>query len=118
MKMSLDYVYEKFSLAIPGMATSPASIQERIADAYISQLIKLNEEDLPADPRFDFGEVQTQLTAREPEAGEGTVMATIRHMSEADATEIARKIAKIYDQITAAYHAEIDSHPSTFKERS
>jgi hypothetical protein len=39
-------------------------------------------------------------------------------MSEADATEIARKIAKIYDQITAAYHAEIDSHPSTFKERS
>ena len=106
--MSLSYAHEKFSLAIDGMATSPASIQLRIADAYISQLIRLNEQDLPEDIRTDFRLMREQLTSRSPEGDEGSVMATVNKMSEEEATAIARKISRMHDTIAAAVMAETD----------
>jgi len=42
--MKNGYPFEKFSNAVHGMAVSPNSIQRRVADAYIYNLIHLKAE--------------------------------------------------------------------------
>jgi hypothetical protein len=105
--VSVSYFYQKFSAAVESMAASPASIQHRIADAYISQLHVLQPDELPDEIRMDFTIMVEQLTRIEPVGNEGRVMASVREMSEDDAVEIARKIVHMHDVVTAHYHSEL-----------
>jgi len=105
--VSLDYVHEKFSAAIESMAASPESLQRRIADAYLSQLMRLNADDLPDEIRMDFKIVSEQLTSCEPAGNEGSVMASVNQMNDSDALEIARRIVHMSDVVNAHYHSEL-----------
>lgn len=101
--MSLSYAQEKLDLAVDGMAASPASIQRRIADAYIFHLIHIDpEEDLPADLRGLYAEIHTALTKLEAIENEGQVMATVEFLTNDEAVEIAGKIVRLSDQVSAA----------------
>lgn len=99
--MSLGYVHEKFSLAVDSMATSPASIQQRVANAYIFHLIHLKADELPEEIRMDFSVMKQQLTSAEPVGDEGSVMASVDKMSEDEAVTIARKIAYMHDIVNS-----------------
>ena len=104
--MALSYGYEKLTLAMHSMATSSASIQERIAHAYMFHLIHLRREDLPDGLWWIMQEISAQVTAKEAIANEGKVMATVNQMSDEDAVAIAHKIASLFDQVSAETHRD------------
>lgn len=60
--MSLSYINEKFSLAVRGMAISPASLSERLRDAWM-QLHTLRSEDVTdPDLRHRYDSFHSSLT--------------------------------------------------------
>jgi hypothetical protein len=73
-------------------ATSPKSIQTRVGDAYIFNLIHVKPEEVPHEIRDKFIALQERLTAVEPKGDEGSVAATVAQMSTDDAVELARQI--------------------------
>jgi hypothetical protein len=105
--MSLGYVHEKFILAVDSMATSPASIQNRVADAYMFHLMHLKEDELPEEIRMDFRIMKQQLTSAKPIGDEGSVMASVNEMSEDDAVAIAQKIVNMHGIVNS--HLEEES---------
>ena len=92
-------------VAVHGMASSPYSMQQRIADAYTGSLIRLRADNFPDDLRLKFEEISKKLTSGTPTGDEGTVQASVSSMNEEEATEIAREIVNLYDQVSARYRA-------------
>jgi hypothetical protein len=84
------YPNEKFSAAVYSMATSPASIQERIHNAYLDNLMYVKPEDVPEGVRFEFKSLLEQL----PDS---------LSMSAEKAVEKAQTIMNIADAIETAY---------------
>ena len=99
--MSRSYAFEKFYAAITGMATSPASLQERVADAYLSSIMRVEVKDLPAEFWTAFKNLETRLTKEEPIGEEGIVAATVARMSIEEAEELAQIIYRIFDHLAA-----------------
>lgn len=97
--MKNTYPHEKFSSAISSMATSPKSIQDRVADAFVYNLIHLKSEDLPEAIRYRFTEMTKKLTSAEPIASEGSVSATTNQMTTDDAIEVATEILGMADAV-------------------
>ncbi len=102
---NFGYTWEKLMVAVHGMASSPRSMQQRIADAYTGSLMRLKADDFPDDLRWTFEEISKKLTSGTPTGDEGTVQASVSSMSEEEASEIAREIVNLYDQISARYRA-------------
>ena len=101
----LGYMWEKFMAAVLGMAESPGSIQHRIADAYSSQLMRLEPDRFVGEPnwRWRFEDISRELTSGTPVGDEGTIQASVASMSDEEATKIAREIVSLYDEISAHY---------------
>ncbi len=100
--MSLDYAFEKLSVAITGMATSTASLQERLANAYIFGLHTIGLDvnaDLPPDLRSSYREIEKSLTKVPAQGDEGTVAATTRVMSDEEARRIIEQICYLSDEV-------------------
>jgi hypothetical protein len=105
--MSLSYAYEKFYVAVMGMAASPKRLRERIEDAYVYSLIHVRDEDIPAAYLSDFRKLNEIVTRRRPRhPAEGSVRATTQQMSWRELHETARLITKLFDVIAAAQHNE------------
>jgi hypothetical protein len=98
--MSLDYVWEKFHTSVLILAGSQGTVQERLADAFTAQLIRLNADDLPEELRGDFEQLERQLTSDEPVGDEGLVDASVRSLSDEEATHLAEQIVGMYDIVT------------------
>ncbi len=64
--MSLDYVWEKFFVAVHSLAGGQGSIKERLFSAYISALIRLKPDDLPREMQQEFSMLQEELTKGTP----------------------------------------------------
>ncbi len=90
--MKNPYPDEKFTNAIDTMATSPKSIQERVGDAYLFNLIHVKTEEVPEEIQAEFDEVKKKLTRVEAVGDEGSVAATTTQMSTNEAIEIAKEI--------------------------
>ena len=101
--MKNGYPFEKFSNAVHGMAVSPNSIQRRVADAYIYNLIHLKAEELPEEIRLKFKGLHERLTLVEPVGDEGSVYATTNEMNTNEAIEIAHSITYMADVVESAY---------------
>src|ERR671925_654607 len=97
--MDIDHVWEKLYLAVLGMARSTQPLQERLANAYVSALHQLEDEDLPEDLIDDFEKVIEALTrVGEPVLeGEGSVHATVREMDDETARQLIEEIVDLYD---------------------
>lgn len=93
--MSLGYAREKFGLALDDMATSPQSIQQRIADAYASHIIHVIADDLPEYLRPQLRDIKERLTHTEAIHNEGSLVATVSNMPTEEAVEIARMISHL-----------------------
>lgn len=106
--MGLSYGAEKFSAAVYSLATSPKSIQQRIADAFIYSLIHIKpDEDLHEDLRFRFQSLHERVIQEKPVyEGEGTIQATTRNLSDDEAVEIAREIMAMAYEVEQAIENE------------
>jgi hypothetical protein len=102
--MKNPYPNEKFSRAINTLATSPKSIQERIADAYVYDIIHVKAEDVPEDSRYRFEELQRKMTSVEPESDEGSVVASTQKLTTDEAVQIANEIMELADVIQCYYY--------------
>jgi hypothetical protein len=58
--MDLRYTIEKFHVAVDAL-TGPGSQRARLANAYVSSLIRLNPEDVPTDVRQEFEDCQSAI---------------------------------------------------------
>lgn len=101
--MKNPYPYEKFSNAVAGMAVSPKSIQERVADAFIYNLIHLEAAELPEAIRHQFIALRENLTAIKPTGDEGRIFATTDKMSTQEAVDVAQEIVTMADIVEADY---------------
>src|SRR5579872_2835899 len=107
--MSFDYAYEKFFLAIMGMAQSKKKLRERIEDAYVYHPIHVRNEDIPDNYRSDFRSLKELMTSRPARFPyEGRVRATTQQMSPRQLEDAARLIVGLFDAVTVAYHERQD----------
>ncbi len=93
--MSRNYAREKFGSAVDEMASSPASIQERLNDAYL-MFHPVRVEDLKEGEEQDlFNDIYNSLTHEEAVGNEGRVKATLNKMSDEEASRIASNIVSL-----------------------
>jgi hypothetical protein len=95
--MKYAYANKRFASVVIGMATSPKNIQERVGDAFINHLMRLETEELPEEIRIKFSNMFQRLTKCEPIGDKGSVQATIDQMSTDEAIEIAMDIVYMAD---------------------
>jgi hypothetical protein len=106
--MSLGYIWEKFYATVSCLASGSSPIQDRIANCYTDQLIRLTSEDfdgLPNEFLDDFREITQQFNRVEPSGDEGSALATARAMSDYEASQLGERIVGMYDKITRMYGA-------------
>lgn len=98
------YAWEKAYLAVLGLATSTAAVQERIGNAYMFHLMHIWPENI-TDPLIQktLDDIAFRLTQVKPKGNEGSVVATVSEMSDDEAQEIARKIFELHDRISRQY---------------
>ena len=76
------------------------SVQERLADAYLSTLRKLSEyPDVPEIIRADLAELHARLTGGEAIEADGALRDSIHQLDREDARRMAGKIVSIYDKL-------------------
>ena len=83
--------------------TRPASIKDRIADAYRNYLAFVDEADLPPDACEEFRALIDTLTRVNPELrGDDAVRATVRKMSNEQAVEATSAVVRLYGALSRA----------------
>ena len=83
--------------------TRPASIKDRIADAYRNYLAFVDESDLPTDVLEEFRALIDTLTRVSPQLrGDDSLRATIRKMSNDDALEAASAVVRLFGAVSRA----------------
>lgn len=93
-----DYAREKFWQAVDCLATSARPIQKRLVSAAQS-MIALKPEDFPDHLREEFVAMWQELTKHKAEGDEGTIEATMRRVTDAEAEKIADRILHIYTEL-------------------
>jgi len=100
--MSLDYAYEKLSVAVTSMATSTDSLQNRLANAYIYGFHTIGLDvnaDLPPNLRSLYREIEKNLTKVPARGDEGSVVATTSVMRDEEAKKLIEQIVYLYDEV-------------------
>lgn len=100
--MSLDYAYEKLSMAVTSMAISTDSLQNRLANAYIYGFHTIGLDvnaDLPPNLRSLYREIERNLTKVPAQGDEGSVVATTRAMRDEEAKKLIEQIVYLYDEV-------------------
>jgi hypothetical protein len=83
--------------------TRPASIKDRLADAYRNYLAYVAEEDLPADVCEEFRALTDTLTRTPPGfRGDDALQATVRKMSNNDAAAAASAVVRMFGAVSRA----------------
>lgn len=101
--VDISYGWEKFYLAVIGMAQSARPLRQRLRDAYVNHLIYVHDENIPEGSRRNMAELRHMLTHRPPRTEhEGSVDASADQMSDDEADRAARLIIKIFDEISVA----------------
>lgn len=91
--MALDYVWEKFHVAVLTLVSSEPSLQKRLEYAYTGALMRLDHHELPEDMKEGF-ETVTEALRRKGSAETGAAS-----LDETEATKIAELIVCMYDNI-------------------
>lgn len=104
--MSLVYAREKLHLAVNTLSTGTADIKTRLRDAYISCLLPLEAEDLPANLQPELEAIQEEIDRIPAQGDEGSVQATLNTMSDDQCAEMAQKIFSLYEAVIREYFAD------------
>lgn len=89
--MKYGYAHEKFSDAVHVLATSPMSLQDRIAAAFVSiTAVEVGPSALPDDVANQLRTYHAAWNAARAAPGEGTINAWARTLRDDEAVEIAK----------------------------
>jgi len=114
--MALAYADEKFSAAIRTLAIAPGPIKPRLIEAIAVHLSYIQtERDLPEELRDDYVALLDRVTHEWPTVSnpaDGRVQATIGHMTDAEAVEIADEILSFAYRVAEALEDERKPGPS------
>jgi hypothetical protein len=108
---SIDYIHEKLHVALLSLV-GPERIQDRLYNAYISSLIRLQPDDFPdslweeVDPREDFIGLKEAMRSGKPVDDEGTARAATNAMSDEEAKEWAETIVSICVNMMDRYYED------------
>ena len=94
----MSYTWEKFHAAIETL-TGPGTIKERLGDAFLYSLLMLKPEDLPEHLQSDFQQLCDDLSRVQASGDEGNIKATVKVMSDDEASTHVKKIVSMYDKI-------------------
>jgi hypothetical protein len=84
---------------------SAGTIKDRLLDAYCSHLADLQEADLPLDVRAEFAQMIRALHSARALPGDDVVKASVRKLSNEDASRYATLVVKLYGMLAGArYH--------------
>jgi hypothetical protein len=98
MNTTLD-LFEAATVAL----TRPTPIKDRLADAYRNYLAYVHENDLPSDVCEEFRALVDTLTRVGPELrGDDPLRATIRKMSNNDASIAASAVVRMFAAVSRA----------------
>ncbi len=100
--MSLDYAYEKLSVAVISMATSTDSLQKRLANAYVYGFHTIGldvKADLTPNLRSLYHEIEKNLTKEPARGDEGSIVATTNVMRDEEAKKLIEQIVYLYEEI-------------------
>ena len=84
--------FHKAALALVGAGT----VKQRLATAYRRYLHDLDPDMLPREVRSDFQALTSKLTSARAVGGLGVVEATVRKMSDSEATRCAERILEMF----------------------
>jgi len=104
-----SYAWEKMFKAVIGMAVSPATLQERVADAYTGNIIHLTYpgtgDDLPDDLKPMLAEIKAAMETTQLTGTEGRAVASALAMTDAQAEDVACKITRLFDEVQSRHRA-------------
>ncbi len=86
------------------------SIKQRLIGAYVHHLDELSEEQMPNEIRDDFTALRRALCSVHPLPGENAVCATVRKMSDGEASRYATQIVNMFGAITRAQQNRSGKH--------
>jgi len=75
------------------------SIKQRLTHAYSEHLANIATEQLPESARRSFHKLQLAMTAVSPQSGESAAAASIRKMSNPEASKHADVIVKLFGEL-------------------
>lgn len=90
----MSSAWEHFFAATVVLASS-APIKQRLVDAYRTHLATLDREELPKEIRDEFCSVSTCMSCVRPLRGETAEQATVRKMSDMEASQVAARIVNM-----------------------
>jgi hypothetical protein len=92
--------WEQFQCATLSLAHN-GTIKDRLADAYLSHLAELDEQEIPPELREEFRTLSQALRRERPlHKRENPVHATIRKMSNEEAETCAVAVVKIFGALS------------------
>ena len=90
---------DRFRIALT-MLTGNGHIKQRLIKAYESNLVAINEDELPILLRQSFADLRRQMHSVTPLNGEGPICASVRKMSLNEASKCAASIVSMYGEIS------------------
>jgi hypothetical protein len=91
----MNSAWESFRHATLELVRS-TPLKQRLVSAYRRHLAAVSQEQLPAEVRESFSQVQRHLSGVQPLPGEDRVAASVRKMSVQDADDCAASIVEIF----------------------
>lgn len=86
--------------AVLTLTCESGSVQERLADAYLSSLERLHDDPgLPEPIRVDLARLEADMLGASPPCGQEHVRDSIRRMDRERARRIAGQIVSMYDKL-------------------
>lgn len=93
------YVWEKLHLAVLGLVRSTEPLSDRLANAWMYDLLHLGNHELPADVRDDYARVRDALRPVTPREGESGSIASARALEETEVRELFETVVAMYDLV-------------------
>ncbi len=89
---------DRFHAAVKVLA-GHGHIKQRLIDAFQANLDEIETDDLPVGMQQDFENLKYLMHRVAPLNGEGPVCASVRKMSETEASDCAVSVVSLYDEI-------------------
>lgn len=93
------------------LAVGLGSLQQRIAVAYLSNVMHVNRDELPDNTLTTFDTMAETMHSGIPIGDEGIINAAARSLTDHEASEVANAILFIADAVENAYNEDHCSRP-------
>jgi len=93
------YIVEKLGEAVDALVADAGPVRDRLYNASKYLLRIASEQIADEQLRCDFQWINDSLTSAPPEGTEGTVIATLRVISDEHASAIARRILELWREL-------------------